>query len=156
MANSNKYLFFCKKCNCSSSSTTLHKKHLHEIREIPNFLFDQYLFEELIGFGGSGGVFRVFDPAIQIKKAIKIIFDMDEEDEMDLNIMRTINHQYLINYFGEGRDIAKGWGFICMELADMDLKKAIEQNIFDSEEKKYTVLEQICKGVSYLHLELEV
>ena len=156
MSSSNNYLFFCKKCNCPSPSTTSHENHLHEIREIPNILFKKYQFEKLIGIGGSGVVFRVFDPSIKGKIAIKIIFDMDEEDEMDLKIMRTVNHQYLINYFGEGRDTTKGWGYICMELADMDLKKAIEENIFDSEEKKYTLLKQICKALSYLHSELDV
>ena len=142
---------FCKKCRCLSFIRDPHAKH--RPYDLPIELLQSYVFEELIGIGAFGAVFKCWDAKLEMNLAM---FDIDEFADMDSKIMRLVNHQYIIKYYGEGMNREEGWAFLSMELAEMDLKKAIEKNVLDNEEKKLLIFKQICEAVAYLHCELEV
>ena len=151
-----KNIIFCRQCKKLDQTKEPHKNHNRF--KLPQKLLKRYIFDELIGSGQYGAVFKCFDLKLEYYKAIKMMFEINENDvaENDQKIMRSLNHQYIINYFDEGRNNQECWAYIIMELADMDLKKAIEDNIFDSLEKQMTLFKQICEGVEYIHTELEV
>ena len=155
--NQPRNIFYCKKCKCLSPTIDLHKRHKPD--PIPEELLENHIFEEVLGVGAFGAVFKCWDTKLSIHKACKIMFDLedfDEAAEIDMKILRMVNHQNIIKYYGEGKNDKEGWAYLNMELAEMDLKKAIKNNFFDTEEKKILLFKQICEGVAYLHLELEV
>lgn len=157
VSNQPRNIFFCKKCKTLSPTIEPHKRHKPD--PIPDELLKNHIFEEVLGVGAFGAVFKCWDKKLAIYKASKIMFDIEEFDEnaeIDLKILRMVNHQYIIKYYGEGKNEEEGWAYVNMELAEMDLKKAIKENLFDTEEKKTLLFKQICEGVAYLHLELEV
>ena len=152
-----KNIIYCIKCkSLSPTKDDIHKKH--RPFEIPEELLNTLIFEDIIGTGGYGAVFRCLDIKLKIYKAVKIMFDINDDDtaNIDQQILRTLNHQYIIKYHGEGRDDEAGWAYLSMELAEMDLKKALEMKIFETEEKKLALFKQICKGIKYLHYDLKV
>lgn len=145
---------FCKKCETLSATIDKHKRHKPD--EIPAKLLRNNIFEEVIGIGGYGAVFKCWDIKLKMYKAIKIMFDIDENAEMDMQIMRLVNHQYMIKYYGEGKNDEEGCAWVSMELAEMDLRTALKNNLFNTEEKKWMLFKEICEGVAYLHTEMEV
>ena len=125
------------------------EEHHVEFLDISNF---QKI--EKIGEGGYGKVFKVLSKKDNKYYAMKKISDIDEAVQNEINILSTIDSEYIVKYYGSFTHNKKL--YIIMELCDnIDLRKLIDQY---KEKKKFIpnnailfILFDICKGLKEIH-----
>lgn len=146
--------YFCPKgCRLLLSSRKSDPNHYNALRKLPEELRKSFKFESILGQGAYGVVFKIYDPSDQEHKALKLI-DIQNNLDRDLEIMKELHHNNIIGYFRSGK-IGQEYIFIVMELCDMDLEQALKKKILTNNDKMY-ILNQICNGIKYLHLQHEV
>lgn len=144
--------YFCPKagCNILYQKRSDHPSHANSLQKIPTQL-QNFRFEEKIGQGAMGAVFKVHDTLDREQKALKLISINDSALlDGDINNLKKLHHQYIIHYYGSG-SIGDEYYWVLMELCDSDLEQAIQQKRFSSFEQKVEVFKQICKGIQYFH-----
>lgn len=147
-----KNYLFCEKCkkyfitkNCTHSGEIIHE-------DIPNDLFEIFIFKNFLGKGGEAKVFEVEHKgetfALKIKKEDG--FYLEDNEIKSLEHLKRLNHENIVKYFESEMAIIKKIKFvvILLELCDNSLTKiltpSISRNVF------LNYLMQICNGIKAL------
>ena len=98
--------YFCLEKNCFSifPNTTEHKGHQNFCEKIPSDLTTQYDFQEKLGMGAFGVVFKVFDKSDRKVKAMKIALKQSSAEDAvaEVEVLKELYHHNLLRYFQSG------------------------------------------------------
>lgn len=147
-----KNYLFCQKCkkyfiekNCSHNVENKHE-------DIPNDLFEIFIFKNFLGKGGEAKVFEVEHKgetfALKIKKDED--FYLEDNEIKSLEHLKRLNHENIVKYFESEMAIIKKIKFvvILLELCDNSLTKILNPSISRNEFLNYLL--QICNGIKAL------
>ena len=148
--------YFCENTKCYSlfSSHSEHEKHSDCLQRLPIDLREKFNFQNKLGQGGFGYVFKIIDPKDSKEKALKIIKMIENEKfndpEIEIIKLRDLHHQNIMKYYRTKKLGSQTW-YILMELCDTDLETMIAKEELNTFEKKIEIFLQICAGIQYLH-----
>jgi serine/threonine protein kinase len=127
-----------------------------------------YVFEEYLGNGGFGTVFRVYNPNTDMCLARKIMNAQALDDEYKIKLfmaeqglLERLNHPRIVRLYGGGilentGPEYDGYPYIDMELMrGGTLLEYIETNKGIDIVDILNLLYQVCEGVTYLHKEMD-
>ena len=154
---SNQKECFCLKCkklfchDCYKNDIS-HKSH---ILPLSNELLANYSFEQYLGEGSFGFVFRVISLSDDLPYALKIINDVDDYELFSKEIKRNIkmSHPNFIKYHTSFIIKSEKLFVIILELAHRSLELEIK-SLSQSTAINYFI--QIMEALRYLHDELKI
>ena len=152
-------LVYCKKCrtiiegdSTGNIDLTVHFDHFNDyIKFVPRCLGFIYSFKEYLGSGTVGDVFAVKKKNENKMCAMKLIYIYDSKTNEELNILRKLNHLYIIDFIEVIECKKDGILAIVMELATSSLDKRIRSSNPLTENGILEIFLQICEGVQYIH-----
>ncbi len=110
---------------------------------------NQYEIVSFLGKGGSGVVYRAYDRVLERDVAIKLIFEVDNIDEVikEARVQARVKHENVCKIYDAG--VIEGVGYIVMEFINgSELKDYITEF---GVEKKVNVIIDICKVLESAH-----
>lgn len=121
-------------------------------------LGDRYEIVDYLGEGGTGQVYKVFDKELELTLAVKVLKkEVSENPEtqkrffQEANLAMTLTHENIISMYGPG-EAPDGSPFIVMDyLEGQTLDEIFSDTKTLSEERFYTIFEQVLEGLSHAH-----
>ena len=156
--------YVCTKCKTIYCQICLQEDASHsKFDRLPKKLLSNYEFEQFLGKGSFGSVFKVTSLSDGSPYAIKVI-DVDKnqgiepEKELDALSKETkihvqISHPNVIKYFHSTCDPEEGIFVIVLELADYSLKSKIPTL---TQDEAFDYFIEIIEALFYLHLDKRI
>lgn len=143
---------YCLKCYKTDSS---HKSY---IRSLSEELLASYEFEQYLGSGTFGCVFKVFSLSEDLPYALKVMTNVATEEDFHLVSKETklhskMSHPNIIKYHSSFRIKSEDLFVVLLELADSSLESEIRSL---SQSTALDYLTQIMEALRYLHDDLHI
>jgi serine/threonine protein kinase len=130
-------------------------EHLREIADAPNLADTKYELEELIGRGGMGSVYRVYDRELGRQVALKVLSAPDPNGALatrlllEAKILARLEHPGIVPVYDAGR-LADGRAFCVMKwVQGMRLDTWLDSS--PSTLARLQLLHRICETVAFAH-----
>ena len=134
------------------------KDRTNRSEEQPPRVVGDYELQGELGRGGMGRVFRAVHRTMKRQVAIKFLHVAAEEQQAaadqrfqrEVEILARLQHPNLVIAFDAGRQ--GSWRYLVTELIDgADLSRWIKSHGPMTSAQTIAVLEQVCRGLEYLH-----
>ena len=147
----------CKKIYCLDCYK-IDKLHRTSIRPLSEQLLDSFEFEQYLGAGTYGSVFKVSSLSEGLPYALKDIDDVNTPEEFEFVSNETklhskMSHLHIIKFHSSFRIKNEGLFVVLLELADSSLESEIHSL---SHSTAYSYFIQIIDALHYLHEELKI
>lgn len=151
--------YVCTKCKTIYCSICLHQDGSHKSSALllSDQLLSSYEFEQFLGKGGFGSVFKVTSLSDGNPYAIKVINIENEEDfgtfSLESQIHAAISHQNIIKYINSFRIPKESLFVIILELADDSLRSKIPTL---TQDEAFDYFMEIIEALFYLHVDKQI
>jgi serine/threonine protein kinase len=120
--------------------------HLKAVADLPDLSQTRYEMLRLLGRGGMGSVYLVFDPLLQRQAALKVI---EEGDAAEAQVMAGLEHPGIVPVHDAGL-LPDGRSFYVMRYVEgrrLDEFRRARPPLLD----RLQVFERICEAVAFAH-----
>ena len=151
--------YVCTKCKAIYCNICLHQdgSHKSSAQLISDQLLSSYEFEQFLGKGGFGSVFKVTSLSDGLPYAIKVINIENEEDfntfSLESQIHAAISHQNIIKYISSFRIPKESLFVIILELAENSLRSKIATL---TQDEAFDYFMEIIEALFYLHVDKKI
>ena len=147
----------CKKIYCHECYRK-DKAHRLKIKPLSVEMLANYELEEYLGAGTFGFVFKVISLGENRPYALKVINDVETQEDFDrvsteTKLHATMSHPNIIKYISSFRIKSEGVYVVLLELADSSLESEI---LSLSQETAFCYFTQIAEALKYLHEDLKI
>ena len=151
------WVFRSSTCSCVQSVEQASDEQVEIVEQLPD-LGERYELVEIIGKGGMGHVYSVFDKETSTVRAAKVLHEELKDDSelvkrflQEVEVLRNLDHPNLTAIYDHGF-ASNGTPFLVMDLVESKSLADVlaDGGIFDKE-SILQIISEVCDALSYIH-----